>query len=445
MSESGAGSRAVSRAGAEGTWLGGSFGSLAREQFNWSELAASPTLRAIVGSRVIVWFAGLMALAIFGRNLHAVAELDPYGASAPFHSPVANFLLAPGARWDSVWYLQIAHAGYFSQQSSGMFPLYPLLIRTGALVFHSELLVGLAISLVSMTIALHLLERLVRLDFTEATARTTVLLVAFFPVAFFLSAAYTESLYLLVSVGAVYAARRERWAVAGVCGGLAAATRSDGILVLVPLALIYLYGPRAHALLPGTSTWWKPRYPIRPSVAWLALVPVGLLTYLAYLGIAHGQAFATYYAQKHYWHHQFAGPFGGVVQAIVGVPDDVRRVLTGTGMHVGPGDPITWNAHDLIDLGFVAFAAIGTIAAWRRVPFAYFAYTVVLLAFDLSFPTHEEPLQSISRYTLVIFPVFIGWALLLERRPRVTLAVLGTSAALLAVFSALWTTWAWVA
>jgi Mannosyltransferase (PIG-V) len=394
---------------------------------------------------VIVWCAGLIAMAIFGRNLDAVAELDPYGASAPFHSAAANFLLAPSARWDSVWYLQIAHAGYFSQQSSGMFPLYPLLIRIGGVIFHSELLVGLAISMVAMTAALYLLERLVGLDFTEATARTTVLLVAFFPVAFYLSAVYTESLYLLVSVGAIYAARRERWAVAGVCGGLAAATRSDGILVLVPLALIYLYGPRAHSPLGRESSWWKPRYPVRPSVGWLALVPVGLATYLAYLGIAHGQPLATYYAQKHYWHHHFAGPFGAVFQTLVGVPDDVRRVFTGTGMHIGPGDPITWNAHDLIDLGFVAFAATGAIAAWRRVPFAYFAYTFVLLMFDLSFPTHEEPLQSISRYTLVIFPVFIGWALLLKRRPRVTLAVLGASAALLAVFSALWATWAWVA
>jgi len=392
-----------------------------------------------------VWLAGLIALAIFGRNLDAVAELDPYGASAPFHSAAANFLLAPSARWDSVWYLQIAHSGYFSQQSSGMFPLYPLLIRIGSVVFHSGLLVGLAISMVAMTAALYLLERLVRLDFTEATARTTVLLLAFFPVAFFLSAVYTESLYLLVSVGAVYAARRERWAVAGVCGGLASATRSDGILIFVPLALIYLYGPRIRSPLGGTSPWWKPRYPVRPSVGWLALVPVGLVMYLSYLGIAHGQPLATYYAQNHYWHHLFAGPFGGVVQAIAGVPDDVHRVLTGTGMHIGPGDPISWNAHDLIDLGFVAFAAIGTIAAWRRVPFAYFAYTIVLLAFDLSFPTGEEPLQSISRYTLVIFPVFIGWALLLKGRPRVTLAVLGTSAALLAVFSALWATWLWVA
>lgn len=97
-------------------------------------------------------------MAIFGRNLHAVAMLDPYGASAPFHNEAVNLMLAPAARWDSVWYLQIAHAGYFSQQSSGLFPLYPLLIRIGSVIFHSELLVGLGISLVSMAVALSLLQ-----------------------------------------------------------------------------------------------------------------------------------------------------------------------------------------------------------------------------------------------------------------------------------------------
>jgi hypothetical protein len=392
-----------------------------------------------------VWFGGLIALAIFGRNLHAVAMLDPTAATAPFRSAALNFLLAPAARWDSVWYLRIAHAGYFSPQSSGMFPLYPLLIRFGSLVFRSELLVGLGISLVSMTVGLCLLERLVRLDFDEATARTTVLLIAFFPVAFFLSSVYTESLYLLLSVAAVYAARRERWALAGVCGGLTAATRSDGILLLVPLALIYLYGPQACSAGRAASAWWRPRYRVRPSIAWLALVPAGLAAYLAYLGVAHGQPLETYHAQSLYWHHQFAGPFGAVAQAVVGVPDDVRRVLTGTGPTVVPGDSIGWNAHDLIDLGFLVFAIVGAIAAWRRVPFAYSAYTVVLLAFDLSFPAQQEPMQSISRYTLVIFPVFLGWALLLKRRPRITRVVLGTFAALLAVFSALFAVWLWVA
>jgi hypothetical protein len=392
-----------------------------------------------------VWIAGLIGLAIFGLNTHAVNVLDPSRTSAPFRSSTADFLLAPAARWDSVWYLQIAHAGYFSQQSTGMFPLYPLLIHIGSLVFRSELLVGLGISLVSMTLALCLLERLLRLDFDESTVRTTVFLIAFFPVAFFLSSVYTESLYLLVSVGALYAARRERWVLAGACGGLTAATRSDGILLLVPLVLIYFYGPRTDPVAYATSSWWKPRYRARPSVAWLALVPAGLTAYLTYLGIAHGQPFATYYAQKHYWYHEFAGPFGAVAEAIIGVPSDVRTLLAGTGPTVLPGDPISWNAHDLIDLGFLVFPIVGAVGAWRRVPFAYFAYAIVLLAFDLSFPARQEPLQSISRYTLVIFPVFIGWALLLKQRPRLTRAVLGTSAALLAVFSALFALWLWVA
>jgi Mannosyltransferase (PIG-V) len=443
MSGSGIEAGAVDRVWA-GKRLRQGFDVLAGERAGWGELARSPTLRAVFGSRLVVWVAGLVALAIFGRNQRAVIVFDPNGASAPFHSAVANFLLAPVARWDSIWYLQIAHAGYFSQQSSGMFPLYPMLIRIGTTIFRSELLVGLAVSLVSMALALYLLERLVRLDFDEATARKTVLLIAFFPAAFFLSAVYTESLYLLVSVGAVYAARRDRWSLAGICGGLAAATRSDGILILAPLLLIYLYGPRAHPRLDGPCAWWKPRYRVRTSVGWLALVPAGLAAYLAYLGIAHGQPFATYYAQEAYWGHHFAGPFGGVIQAISQMPHDLRVVLTGATHSIGPGEPMSWNARNLIDLGFLAVPVVGLIGAWRRVPFAYLAYTILLLAFDLSFPDHKEPLESIYRYTLVIFPVFIGWALILKRRARATLLVLGTSTVLLAVFSGLWATWLWV-
>jgi Mannosyltransferase (PIG-V) len=416
-----------------------------REQSGWADLASSLPVRAVVGSRLIVWAAGLIALAIFGHNASTVLVLDPNGASAPFHSAAANFLLAPVARWDSVWYLQIAHNGYFSQQSSAMFPLYPLLIRIGSLLFGSELLVGLAISLVSVTVGLCLLERLLSLDFDERTVRTTVLLTAFFPVAFFFSTVYTESLYLLVSVGALYAARHDRWAWAGALGGLAAANRSPGILIAAPLVIMYLYGPRAGRQLEGLTAWRRPRHRVSASAAWLALVPAGLLAYLAYLGIAHGQPLASFHAEQLYWGHKFAGPFGGVVAAIVRAPRDVSHVLAGTGALVGPGDPINWSGHDLIDLGFVAFAVVGLVGAWRRVPFAYLVYAVLLLAMATSFPIPKEPLASVSRYILVTFPVFIGWARLLGGRPRLTLAVLATSAALLAVLSGLWATWAWIA
>ena len=290
------------------------------------ELVSSLTLRAVVGSRILVWAAGLMALAIFGHNGYAVSLLDPNGATAPFHSAAANFLFAPAARWDSVWYLQIAHSGYFSPASSGMFPLYPLLIRIGTLVFRSELLTGLAISLTSMIGALYLLERLVTIDFDEPTARITVLLIAFFPVSFFFSAVYTESLFLLFTVGALYAARRDHWALAGALGALASATRSAGILLAAPLVIMYLYGPRASSQPPRPGRWWQPRYRITASVVWLLAVPVGMVAYLAYLGIAHGQPFAPFHAQQ-VWGRSFAGPFGGLWHAIEALPRDVGRVL----------------------------------------------------------------------------------------------------------------------
>lgn len=391
-----------------------------------------------------MWAAGLIALAIFGHNAATASVLDPNGASAPFHNAAANFVLAPAARWDSVWYLQIAHAGYFSPQSSAMFPLYPLLIRIGTLVLGSELVVGLAVSLAAMTAALYILDRLVRADFDAHTARTTVLLTALFPVAFFFSAVYTESLYLLLSVGALYAARRDRWAVAGLLGALASATRSAGILLAVPLVLMYLYGPRTSLGAASAAAWWRPRYRVTPSAAWLALVPLGLLGYMAYLGVAHGQPFAAFHAE-HDWGRSFAAPFGGAWKAIVALPADVRHVLTGTGVRVGPGDPLSWSAHDLIDIPFGVFAIVGLVAAWRRVPFAYFAYAAALLAQAMSYPVSHEALGSISRYVMVIFPLFIGWALLLRSRPRLRIAILGISAALLAVFSGLWAMWAWVA
>lgn len=391
-----------------------------------------------------MWTAGLIALGTAGRN-RIVSLADPTGITTPFHSGLANFLIAPAARWDSVWYLKIAHDGYYSQQSSGMFPLYPLLIRIGSVVLRSELIVGVAISLASFVAALYLLDRLIRLDFDQQIARTALLLIIFFPVALFFSAVYTESLYLLVSVAAIYAARQDRWGWAGVLGALASATRSEGILILAPLLFIYLYGPRARAQRAVVTAWWMPRYRVTPALGWLALVPAGVGSYLAYLGVVHGQPLATFHAQEVYWGHHFAGPFGGVIQTIGRVPGDVSGLIAGKARLAAAGDPLTWNAHDLINLGFFALAVIGLIGAWPRVPVAYLIYTVLLLAIATSFPTPREPLQSISRYMMVMFPLFIGWALLLRRRPWLTPAILGISATLLAVFSALWATWGWVA
>src|SRR4029077_2699644 len=74
--------------------------------------------------------------------------------------------------------------------------------------------------------------------------RLAVLLTAFAPMAFFLSAVYSESLFLALSVGLFWSARKGRWAIAGALGALAGATRSVGVVLILPAVVLYLYGPR---------------------------------------------------------------------------------------------------------------------------------------------------------------------------------------------------------
>ena len=262
-------------------------------------------LRAALGSRLIVWVVGLTVIAIFSANFSAIATNDPGFVTQPFHAVALNKLVAPAARWDSAWYIAIAQHGYYSAQSSNFFPLYPLLMSGVALVVGSPLIAGMLISLVSMLVGLTLLYRLALLDLDEGAASLTVLLVALFPVSLFLSAVYTESLFLMLSVSAVYAARRERWALAGVCGGLAAAAHSNGVIVLLPLVLLYLYGPRSAVPTRVAGAWWKPRFGVARSAAWLLLVPAGVLAYMGYLAATHGAPLAPFQAAQTYWGHSF--------------------------------------------------------------------------------------------------------------------------------------------
>ncbi len=402
-------------------------------------------LGATLATRLLVWAAAMATIAIFGENTVAWHVLDPTGVTPAMHSGVLNAFLAPAARWDSVWYLMIAAHGYFNPASTNFFPLYPLLIGLGDQLIDSPILIGIAISLVSTVAALTLLYRLALLDLDKAAARMTVLLVSVFPASLFLSAVYPTSLFLLLTVAAVYAARREQWALAGLAGGLASAARSNGILLVGALALLYLYGPRGRAPLhQHAGAWWRPRFPIERDIGWLALVPAGVGVYLGYLLVAHGAPLAPFHAADADWGHSFGPPFASVIKALGEVPGDLRAVLDRTATPIGPGDPISWQSRDLIDVGFAA-VAIGAIAlAWRRVPRVYLIFAIVQLAQITSFPTKTEPMIGLPRYMLPIFPLFMGTGAYLAERRTAARITLVASAGLLVLFSALWGYWALV-
>ena len=111
------------------------------------------------------------------------------------------------------------------------------------------------------------------------------------PAAVYFGAPYSESLFLLLAVGAFYAARTGRWAWAGACAGLASATRSAGLLLLIPLAML----------------WWGSR-PRRPrDAAWLLLAPLGIAAYAAWLGLVEGDALRFLDVQEA-WSRELAVP-----------------------------------------------------------------------------------------------------------------------------------------
>ncbi|MEA2457299.1 MAG: hypothetical protein QOC95_271, partial [Thermoleophilaceae bacterium] len=244
--------------------------------------------RVFAGSRLLV--ACVAALAPVMLALSPQAHRDVPSLTHPFGSwplgGVFGFFLSPLAHWDALWYLQIAQHGYMPTtlattpgSTVAFFPAYPSVVHVvagfgGAAV---TLVAATLVSLAAFFAALVVFQRLVTLELGQRFARPALLLLAFFPVSFFFSAPYTESLFLLLSVGAFYAARTGRWAAAGVLAAVASGTRNSGVLLILPLLVLYLYGPRpdghrrALAAARGRLGALRPRYSLRWDVLWLLL------------------------------------------------------------------------------------------------------------------------------------------------------------------------------
>lgn len=457
----------------------------ARTHHHAHALAVRESWRALWGSRLLVWVAGVGTVLVFGPGPNRGA-FDP-GLTRGF-GWLGDLLAAPAARWDSSWYLAIAHFGYrpdlapYTSSRAAFFPLYPLGLSGLSRLGLPPILAGVLISLVALWLALYGIHRLTALELEGSrggslgpglfsvpaprrgeVARLAVLLTALAPMAFFLSAVYSESLYLALSVGLFWFARKGRWAAVGVLGALAAGTRSAGVVLVVPALLLYLYGPRddrpfRSAYLPGTIDagtlarrvlgLFRLRYEVRADVLWLALIPAGLGAYMAYLGLAGGDPLMPFHAQA-VWDRQFAGPFLAVWDGAKAAFEGARQLLSFQSRHLyfplEGSSPSIEAGHNLMLFAFLLAGAVAIVGVLRRLPVAYGAYVIAALALPLSYPVSTQPLMSLPRFLVVLFPLNMWLALRLAGHPRAQVAVLVLSAGLMMFFTAEFATWHWVA
>lgn len=315
-------------------------------------------------------------------------------------------------RWDALWYQHIAETGYQAGNgTTAFFPLYPLLVRFVSVVaFGNTVVAGLLVSGAATVAALSSFWALIRLEATRAgwgaspvLSATGVLLIASFPTAFFLLAPFTESLFLALTIGTLYAARSGRPWLAGGLGLLAGLTRPQGIFLALPIAWEVLRQGGALDWLARTGG----RRPGRDLLA--AVLPVaGMAGLTAYQRIVTGETKAGLDAQAP-WGFILTWP-GIVLQSswtyITASRTVTERVIEGL------------NAASL--LGGAAIVAV----AVRRIPFAYTLYALPSLALLAFRQMGFSPLMSVSRYVLVVFPLFLAVTPWVARRPRLALAVI---------------------
>jgi hypothetical protein len=402
---------------------------------------------------------------------------------------LGDLLAAPAARWDSAWYLVIAHYGYrpdlgvFTAPRTAFFPLYPLGLRGITFLGAPPVLAGVLLSVLALALALYGIHRLTTLELVHGgrlaaghgrgseVARVAVMLTAFAPMAFYFSAVYSESLYLALSVALFWSARQGRWALVGVLGALAGATRSTGLVLALPALILYLYGPRADRPpdfagdepkpREGARTWsaaqaaitasiWRlrPRYRVRREVLWLGLLPAGVALYGAFLALGGGNALGPFHAQQ-VWGRHFAGPYVGVWDGVRAAFDGARQLLSFQRHHVyfpiAAGSPFVAAGHNLMLVGFLIAAIPAVVGVVRRLPLAYGAYVIAALALPLSYPPAAQPLMSLPRFLVALFPLNIWLASWLVAHPRARRPALALSGLLMAGFVAQFATWHWVA
>ena len=206
-------------------------------------------------------------------------------------------------------------------------------------------------------------------------------------------------------------------------------------MLLLPALMLYLYGPREDRLagLAGGRARLRPRYRLRADVLWLALCRPASALYMAYLALAGGDALTPFHAQD-VWGTALRRSLRGRVGRRARRPSRARAsCCPSSSAHVyypiAAGSPFVNAGHNLMLLAFLLAAVPGDRrrrCARCRSPTA----STCSPRSRCRCPTRSasQPLMSLPRFLVVLFPLSMWLAAWLAAHPRAqrpALVVLG--------------------
>ena len=367
----------------------------------WQSPDTQSVLPIHLSSRLGVILVGFLAVILIGFPPEAEKRWRIYDN---------DFLDLPG-RWDTGWYLTIANEGYLYlpaakedyQQNIAFFPAYPMAMRYLSAVFGRQpLWTGVVISIVAFYVALVYFLRLARSELgSEDQAMTAVLLLAAYPFAVFFSAAYTESLFLLTLLGAVYHFRQNQLWRSACWGFVCGLTRPPGCFLSIVLGLM------AVAPMWDTARW---RAIVPPPGGWpnigrrllAASAPgLGMLTFSAFVYQLTGNAF-QWTMQNQAW--------GRVYRSLDSIVSDRFAFITNNGLY-------SYASTQTIDLFYslaVILALVAVVPVYRRFGLPYAAFIIL----NVLPPLSAGGMLSMGRVTSIVFPVFLWLGAAVPARHR---------------------------
>ena len=172
-------------------------------------------------------------------------------------------------------------------------PFFPICVKLFSFLTGEYFYAGFLVANLCFAGACILLYELVSMDHGRKAGLRAVRYMILFPAAFFYALPMTESLFLLLSVGCVSCARKNRIWVAGILGMLAAFTRIQGVLLMAPL--VFAYFP----LRQRSCGWWLKH------IAAVGIVGLGVLGYLGINYALYGDFFRFMEFQREHWYQGF--------------------------------------------------------------------------------------------------------------------------------------------
>lgn len=325
--------------------------------------------------------------------------------------------------WDVQHYIKIAKYGYGALTVDGknlqivFFPLFPLLIKLFSYIFQNYIVSALLVSNLAYGAAAYYLYKLVKLDFEKEDAYRAVIYFSVFPTAYFLHTAYTESLFLALTISSFYYARNGRWALTGVLGMLAAATRITGILLVPVLIIEYL-----------SQKDYKIRN-IRIDIVWIGVIGLGLLAFLIINYVVGADPFYFLKIQNENWTKKLAIPYEGLKNAWNIFAGELTLNVN------SPANKILGGAAEII-FAFMGLALIIYSFFRLRLSYCLYALATWLIVTSTWF------WLSIPRYTLAMFPIFIVLSLF-GRRKNINYLIIFISILFYALFLSLFVRFRW--